>query len=161
MKCSVKKLILTAAAALVLVAAVIMTVSIIGSKPKLVLKDRETGKIYAEYELKDGETFSVSFIHSVNQSEVVDYYRRGEDGKIICYANRFHSFGAGMPESWPEYAVVETTEDGILVSNLDIELDNMTYIVGTVSDHVLEIGGQKISLRDLCGRNAEVTFELK
>lgn len=160
MKNSVKKLILTAAAALILVAAVIMIINVTDA-PELVLKNRETGHIYAKYDFDYGQVFSVSFIHSVNQSEVVDYYRRGEDNKIICFANRFHSFGAGMPESWPDGAVVENDGDGILVSNLNIELDDMTYIVGTVSDHILELDGQKISLRDLCGKNAEVTFELK
>jgi hypothetical protein len=30
--------------------------------------------------------------------------------------------------------------------------------VGTVSDHILYINGQAISLRELCGRNAHITI---
>ena len=160
MKSLTKRLMLIAAAALLTVAAVILIKGAFGGK-KLVLKDRESGKVYAEYRVKEDDVFSVSFIHSVNQSEVTDYYKCDENGKIICFANRFHSFGAGMPESWPEGAVVETTADGILVSNLNIVFDDMTYIVGTVSDHILNINGTDISLRDLCGKNAEVIFKIK
>lgn len=160
MKNSVRKLILTAAATFILVAAAIMIFDAV-KPPKLVLKDRESGQVYEKYEINENDVFSISFIHSVNQSEVVDYYRCGKGNKIICFANRFHSFGAGMPESWPEEAVVEMTDDGILVSNLHIEFDDMTYIVGTVSDHILEIGGKKISLRDLCGKNSEVIFKIE
>ena len=38
-------------------------------------------------------------------------------------------------------------------------MDHLQYIVGTVSDHWLVVnGGQQISLRDLCGKNAVVSF---
>ena len=160
MKSSSKKLMMIAAAALLTVAAVILIKGVTGGK-KLVLSDRETGRIYARYAINEDDVFSVSFIHSVNQSEVIDYYKCDKDGKILCFANRFHSFGAGMPESWPEGAVVQTTDDGILVSNLNIVFDDMTYIVGTVSDHILNINGRDISLRELCGKNSEVTFKIK
>ncbi len=160
MKSSFKRLVLIAAAALITVAAVILIKGACGSK-KLVLQDRENGKIYAEYAVNEDDVFFVSFIHSVNQSEVVDYYKCDESGKIICFANRFHSFGAGMPESWSDGVVTEITDDGILVSNLNIVFDDITYIVGTVSDHILNINGKDISLRELCGKNAEVTFKIK
>jgi hypothetical protein len=33
--------------------------------------------------------------------------------------------------------------------------------VGTVSDHILYIGDEQISLRDRCGRNAHITVWVK
>ena len=158
MRSSVRKLIWVAAAAFLLVAAVAL--SLHQHIPSLVLVDRESGKTFASFSFDDDDTFSVSFIHSVNQSAVTDYYRRGEDDSFILYATHFHAYGAGMPESWPEGAVVETSPAGIHVSNLHIVLPDVTYIVGTVSDHTLTIGDETISLRDLCGRNAEVLFTL-
>ncbi len=154
---SVKKRIGTAAAAFILVAA--LTIILTMRPPALVLQDAETGKVYARYTLADADSFSVTFIHSVNQSPVTDYYRR-EGKELILYATRFHAFGAGIPESWPEGARVETSPDGIYVTNLHIALPDVTYIVGTVSDHTLNIGGEAVSLRDLCGKNAEVLFKL-
>ncbi len=154
-----KKTVLIIAAAFITVAAIVLTIA--NNKPALVLSDPDTGKVYAEFQFDYDDTFSVSFIHSVNQSEVVDYFKRGDDNKLICFKNKFHSFGAGMPESWPDGAKVETTSDGIVVSNLNIELDDVTYVVGTVSDHIFTVNDKTISLLKLCGKNSEVLFELK
>ena len=51
----------------------------------------------------------------------------------------------------------------MIMSGFDIKLEPLLYRVGTVSDHILTLSdGTRISLRDLCGRNARVgfTFEL-
>ncbi len=131
------------------------------SSPSLVLREASTGKRFACYPFPAGSTFSVTFVHSVNQSPVTDYYRGQEDNSLLCYATKFHAYGAGIPESWPENAKVETSTDGIYVSNLHILLPDVTYIVGTVSDHTLTIGDADISLRELCGKNAEVLFKIE
>ena len=158
MHSTVKKLIWTAAAAFILVAALLIISAL--RPPALILQDADSGKEYARFPFEENDSFSVTFIHSVNQSPVSDYYRRGENNQLICYATKFHAFGAGIPESWPEGAKVETSPDGIFVTNLHIVLPDVTYIVGTVSDHTLVIGEETVSLRDLCGRNAEVLFTL-
>ena len=156
MHVSVKKLIWTAAAAFILVAALALFLH----TPSLVLKDAETGKTIARFPLSDTDTFSVTFVHSVNQSPITDYYKKGEGNALLLFATKYHAYGAGIPESWPEDAHVETSTEGIYVSNLHITLPEVTYIVGTVSDHTLQIGDTTISLRDLCGKNAEVLFKL-
>ena len=81
MKFLFKKTVLTVVAAFVLVAAIVL---IINSKPTLVLSDKDTGKVFASFDFDYGDTFSISFIHSVNQSEVVDYFKRGKQNKLIC-----------------------------------------------------------------------------
>ncbi|MBE7062164.1 MAG: DUF1850 domain-containing protein [Clostridia bacterium] len=159
MHSSLKKRTWVAAAAFILVAAA--CVSFLVRPTRLILQDVETGKTYASYRLRENDTFSVTFVHSVNQSPVTDYYRKGDGNTFILYATKYHAYGAGIPESWPEDAVMETSADGIYVTNLHIVLPDVTYIVGTVSDHTLVIGDETVSLRDLCGRNAEVLFKLK
>lgn len=155
---SAKKMLWTVAAAFLIVAALAMFLK--PNDPTLTLRDAESGKVYARYPLKETDTFSITFVHSVNQSPVTDYFRRGENNQLVCYATKFHAFGAGIPESWPEGAKVETSGDGIYVSNLHIIVPDVTYIVGTVSDHTLVIGDKTVSLRALCGQNAEVIFSL-
>ncbi len=159
MRSSVKKLVWVAAAALIVVAAVALLLHR-NDVPSLRLTDRENGREYARFDLNENETFSITFIHSVNQSPVTDYYRREKD-TFVLYATKFHAYGAGIPESWPEGAIVETSTDGIYVHNLHIPFSDFTYIVGTVSDHTLIIGTESVSLRQLCGKNAEVLFTLK
>ncbi len=158
MRCFPKKRILSVAAALFVVAAVAIVLT--PKESHLILSDRETNQIYARFPFTESTSFSVTFIHSVNQSPVVDYYKKGAGNSLLLYATKFHAFGAGMPESWPADAKVETSADGIFVSNLHMTLPDVTYIVGTVSDHVLEIDGETFSLRDLCGKNTEVLFKL-
>ena len=157
---TVKKLIISAAAVAILAAAAVLMINHL-KKSQLVLSDAESGKIYAKYSFSDGDVFCISFIHSVNKSEVIDYYRKGENNKLICFATKFHSFGAGIPTQFPDYAKIEISNDGIYVSNLDITLDDVTYIVGTVSDHILTVNGQEISLRELCGKNSHVVFKIE
>ena len=158
MRCFSKKRILSVAAALLVVAAVVIV--LIPKEHHLILCDRETKQIYARFPFTENTSFSVTFIHSVNQSPVVDYYKKGTGNSLLLYATKFHAFGAGIPESWPSDAEVSTSADGIFVSNLHLILPDVTYIVGTVSDHVLEIDGKTFSLRELCGKNTEVLFKL-
>ena len=53
------------------------------------------------------------------------------------------------------------SKDGVTVSGLDIRQKAVTYIVGTVYDHVLHLGGENIVLNELCGKNAEITLKIR
>ena len=158
---SVKLKRLAAAAAIVIVAAVAVILWLNPHGQRLVLTDSGSGKVYAAYPVSDGDTFSVTFIHSVNKTPVSDVYEvRG--GSIILSGTVYYSFGAGVPDELAEGEKLSIREDGAMViTGMDKNLDGVVYAVGTVSDHVLELGGEEISLRDLCGRNSKVRFEIR
>lgn len=125
---------------------------------RLVLQDADTGQVYAAYPLKQGEEFSITFIHSVNQTPVTDCYDVDESGMIFLRKTIYYGFGAGVPSDLDPKTTL-TYEEGthaMVVSGLDQEIPDFYIFVGTVSDHTLAIGGQEISLRDLCGRNTKV-----
>ena len=149
------------AAAIVIVAAVAVILWLLPRGERLVLSDRESGRVYAEYPVSDGDTFSVTFVHSVNKTPVSDVYEvRG--GSIVLTGTVYYSFGAGVPDTLAEGEKLTVREDGAMViTGMDKNLDGVVYAVGTVSDHVLELGGEEISLRDLCGRNSKVRFEIR
>ena len=148
------------AAVVLLTAAVAVIFALPDNSPKLVICDRESGKAYAELDISDGEEFSVSFIHSVNITEVVDVYFV-DGGTIVCDKCIYSSFGAGMPTEWEENWQVSYEGDKITLSGLDVRREEVTYIVGTVYDHILDYRGEKIVLNELCGKNAEITFKIK
>ena len=127
---------------------------------ELVLSDGRTGAEYARYPMRDGDTFSVGFIHSVNKSPLTDFYEV-RDGSIFVEKTIYYGFGAGVQTEIEEGQTLEYGEDGsMIVSGFDKEIPDLLYIVGTVSDHTLRInGGEEISLRDLCGRTALVRFQ--
>lgn len=147
-------------AVVVLTAAVAVIFAMSADSTELVICDRESRKVYARYELQDGEEFSVSFIHSVNITEVTDVYFADGD-YIVCDKCIYSSFGAGMPTEWEEDWNVSYEGDKITISGLDIKQKEVTYIVGTVYDHVLHIGGKDVVLNELCGKNAEITLKIR
>lgn len=138
-------------AALVLIFALLST-------PCLVLREGESGRVIAAYPLANGEEFSITFIHSVNQSPVTDVYQLRGD-RIYVVRTVYYAFGAGVQTELGEGESLEYGPDGsMIVSGIDRPIEGLSYIVGTVSDHVLAIGGKQISLRELCGQNTTVRF---
>lgn len=128
--------------------------------PQLVLTNNETGEKYATYPLTDG-TFSVTFVHSVNKSPVSDIYEV-RDGVIYMTSTVYYGFGAGVPDEIPADQTLTFGDNGeMIITGMDLKIDDLVYVVGTVYDHILEINGEEINLKDLCGRNNPVKFEIK
>jgi hypothetical protein len=154
-----KKWLITGAAVMVTIAASAFIIWCLSS-PYLILENGDTGKVISAYPVKNGEEFSVTFIHSVNKSPVTDVYEiRG--GRIYVVRTIYYAFGAGVQTEIEEGQTLEYGQDGsMIVSGFNRRMDNLSYIVGTVSDHTLKIGDESVSLRELCGRNATVRFSL-
>ena len=126
----------------------------------LVLYDSDSSKRYITEKAENGLMFSVEFIHSVNQTPVKDTYII-ENGEIRAFSTTYRSFGAGVQTALQEGQKITYDDNGnMIITGFDISYDPLRYIVGTVSDHILYINGEEISLRDTCGRNARVVFEI-
>jgi hypothetical protein len=148
---------LTGAAIVVTITASVFLL-FINSTPCLILKNGDTGQVISAFPVEDGEEFAVTFIHSVNQSPVTDVYQIRK-GAIYVTRTIYYAFGAGVQTQLEEGQRLEYGEDGaMIISGFNRRLDSLSYIVGTVSDHILQVGGEKISLRALCGRNTTVQF---
>lgn len=120
----------------------------------------ENGKLYFKENIKLGTEFSIKFIHSVNKSPVIDYYKVKKDG-IYVDKTLYYDFGAGVQTQLEENQKLEFTDDGaMLVSGFDKKITDLAYVVGKVSDHELTIGEKKYSLTKLCGKGAYVSFQL-
>ena len=151
---------MAAAAILVVAAAAILAVFLL-REPKLVLSNDESGKVYARLPLRNGDSFSVTFRHSVNKSDVTEIYqRRGRE--IWLTGCVYYGFGAGVAEVLEPGWTLENGDNGeMIIGNIEMKMNDLTYIVGTVYDHILEINGERIILNDLCGKNAKVHFSIK
>ena len=124
----------------------------------LVLRNGDTDEVITEFRVKEGDEFSVTFIHSVNQYPLTDVYQI-KDHKIYVVRTIYNNFGAGVQTEIEEGQTLEINENGeMVVSGFDMEMPYLSYIVGTSSDHTLTINGEEISLRDTCGRNCKVSF---
>lgn len=154
---------MSAAAILLLIAAAAFLIPRAGYY--LTVRERDTGRLYARYRIGEGDRFSVTFIHSVNNYPLTDIYEI-EEKNIYVEETVYCSFGAGVQtELNPGEVLDKVYVDrpdyqgwAMVIRNIHQLRNNVGYIVGTVSDHVLTVDGQDVSLRDLCGRNAAVRF---
>ena len=154
-----KKRLIAAAVLMTVITAAAFLVNLFSSD-FLVLYDSDTGKRYITEKAKDGFSFSVEFVHSVNQTPVKDAYII-ENGEIRALSTTYRSFGAGVQTALEEGQTMTYDQEGnMVITGFDITYDPLRYIVGTVSDHILEMNGEEISLRNMCGRNARVVFEI-
>ena len=148
------------AAIMVVVIAAILTFNY-RSGDDLVLRNGDTNEEFARFRVSEGDEFSVTFIHSVNQYPLTDVYQI-RDHKIYVVRTIYNNFGAGVQTEIEEGQTLEINENGeMVVSGFNLEMPWLSYIVGTVSDHTLTLHDKKISLRELCGRNCKVAFSVE
>ena len=151
---------------LIAAAAVMLTITAVAfsliflSADYLILYDYDTDKLHITEKADEGMMFSIEFIHSVNQTPVRDTYVI-ENGEIRAHSTLYRSFGAGVQTALEGDQIMTYDDEGnMIITGFDITYDPLIYIVGTVSDHILTLDGEEISLRDTCGRNAKVVFEI-
>lgn len=131
------------------------------SKRTLVLTDEDTGQVYYELTLKDGDQFSVSYTHSVHLTKVTETYEvRNTD--IYVVAAKFYTFGAGMQTDYPEGVTYSYDEDGAInLTGYNTLCKDLIYCVSKLYDHTLSYNGQEYSLGAICGKGSLVRFEIK
>lgn len=156
-----RKISVAAVVAIVITAVMFCLNSCEDKGDELVLCYSENDEVIETFFVEEGDEFSVEFIHSVNKSPVKDVYVIRE-GKIFVDRTIYSTFGAGVQTEILEGQTLSYDEQGnMIVSGFNMEFPKVECIVGTVYDHVLEIGGESISLTELCGKNAFVYFELR
>ncbi len=152
-----KRLITAAVLMLIITAAAVFIKT--ASVTYLVLYNADTGERYITEKAEEGMMFSVEFIHSVNKTPVKDTFII-ENGEIRAYSTLYRSFGAGVQTALEGNQKMTYDEQGnMIITGFDITYDPLRYCVGTVSDHILTLGGEEISLRNMCGRSERVVFE--
>ena len=82
-------------------------------KMELIIYDQDTGDEYARTEVKDGDQFTVQWVHSVEQETWQEILEINKQGEIVLIETRFRSFGSGVPSSKEDGNVY--FEDGFLV----------------------------------------------
>jgi len=133
---------------------------LLANSTRLLLMDERTGEEIKSFIMEDNGYFSISFVHSVNQSPIEEVYQVRKN-HIYLVSSRFKSFGAGVVAEIPEGLIFERLEDGWMqITGFNLKIDYLAYVVGTVSDHILHIDRKDYSLRELCGQNRFILITL-
>lgn len=133
---------ITAASFLVL-AIIILNVPMFN---RFTISNGKTGNVVYIDSISNAEEFVVSFRHSVNRTPVNEFIKI-QGNKFIVYKTTFYSYGAGMPEFDAQSKQKVSIKDGLVqIENIERELENFTYMVGTYADHTLSYKGKSMKL---------------
>lgn len=105
--------------------------------------------------------FYISFTHSVNKTQVNEYYRI--DGKkFIVYKTTFYSYGAGMPDgSENPNALMKFKDGAVEIDNINREFDQFSYMVGTIANHTLNTEIESFKLEKYVEPQESALFKIK
>lgn len=109
------------------------------------------GRVVFLARVAPGDTFTLSFIHSVEKSEVTDYFRIDDDHRIILYETEFGSLNTGLPAVVSEGEIFERTDRGFRLSNPGRVLPEIQLWVHRDYGGTLAISGTVVSLPTLAG----------
>lgn len=129
-----------AVAIIAVIAAALFIISHAGWR--LVIRDGQTGRAYASYPVKEGESFGLGFIHSVNKSPLIDVFYI-EDKEIWEEETIYYSFGAGVQTELNPGERLDYGEDGaMIISDIHKQFPNGSLVcsVGVASDRTLLLG---------------------
>ena len=155
-----------AATALCVVAVILALVAISGrflfADPVqcVVMTNAETDEVYFQQPLEADGVFSVSYIHSVNKSNVEEYYRL-EDDELYLFRARYRAFGAGVATELEEGQTLSYEDGYMIIENIHYQIPDLVYRVGTVSDPLIHIGTQTWHMKDLAPPLTSVRFTIQ
>ncbi len=111
--------------------------------------------------LDDYRNFHISFLHSVNRTPVNEFYKI-DGNKFIVYKTTFYSYGAGMPDGSDNPDIHMTFKEGMVeINDIDRELKEFTYMVGTYADHTLHTDSISIKLEKFIEPQQPAVFQIK
>ena len=110
-----------------------------------------TGRVVLLKRVAPGDTFTLSFVHSVEKSEVTDYFRIDDDHRIILYQTEFGSLNTGLPAVVSGGEVFERTDRGFRLSNLNRVLPEIQLWVHEDYGGSFAMDGRVVSLPALAG----------
>jgi len=126
--------------------------------PYLVLTNAVTNQVLFITRLYEGETFSISHIHSLNQSPVREIYEI-RDGQIVLISLEFETVGAGMPEGLePGQTLARLETGGLRIDGFERAMTDLHLLIGHTAQHTLHIGDLSIPLDTLDRGGQSVQF---
>jgi len=139
------KKILIAGAALLLVAALLLPLRVLEVRAV-----RGDALLFVR-SVRPGDTFSLSFIHSVEKSPVRDDFKIDEQYRIVLYQTAFRSLNTGLPTEVSDGERWVRAGGEFRITGRHRVLPEIRLPVDGPSANTLETGGRRILLPALAG----------
>lgn len=130
---------------------------------KLSFYDTKTNKKITSIDINKQATFSISFIHSVNKTNIIDYYSFDNNNSIILDKTNYKSFGAGVPTEINNTETFKKENDGsYTIENINKNLGTITLYLSDIYEHILKINEEReYHLWDLIGKRELVEIKIE
>jgi hypothetical protein len=109
-------------------------------------------------DVKSGDRFSITYIHSVNKSPIEDQFIIDDEYNIALSKSIFKSFGAGVPSTFDDCGRFEFFDDRIEVSYDNRVIGKLALRIGTIADHRFMMCGKNIKLNEISEPQSCVCF---
>ena len=108
----------------------------------LIVQSQEDQTVYNEVtHLKAEDTFTISWIHSVEKTPWREVYQLTDEGDLLLIETAFQSFGAGVPHQ----KGTMTVEDGeVVIRDINEQLSVFRWIHSQNVDFELEVNGSVV-----------------
>jgi hypothetical protein len=118
-------------------------------QPHFTIRNTITNELLFITEFQDGESFLISYIHSLHQTPIIEEYKR-YNGELVLVSVEFESLGAGLPDIL-EYGQTLTHLEtgGMRVDGLHRTISDLHILIGHNTYHTLHIADQHFLLESL------------
>lgn len=127
----------------------------------LVIVNKKTGDILYCTKVKPGDTYTITYTHSINKSPVDDVFEIQQDYSIMLKKTVFRAFGVGIPSETVGDQVMNIFDDRIEIDNINMPVKEHLVFVGLIADHRFTVHNQQIHLNKLIEPQQTVQFEVR
>jgi hypothetical protein len=114
-------------------------------RAELLVVDSKANRVLLRTPVRPGDSFTLSYLHSVAKSRVTGTFEVTRDYEISVKETTFGSFGPGLPDVRPgdDYEV----KGGVIrLKNLSQTFPELSFFVHPYTEHRLEIRGRALDV---------------
>lgn len=131
-------------------------------KRALVFKYKNTSQIMAYLPVQKQDHFSISYIHSIHLTPVIEEYDVKKNDKIIQTKETYENFGIGMPNNAIGDEIFTHKGKKYIISNMHRIFPFIDLRVGQViSNHTLIYGGHHYPIANYTGKGTWTRLQVQ
>jgi hypothetical protein len=120
------------------------------------------GRLLFAVPISPGESFEITFTHSLNLSPITDVVEWTGEG-LIVRKSIFKTFGAGVPVPSDGIGeeLVRRADGSYELTGIDKPMDSISILTSSIPNHSITFDGHEFFLLELAGTGEQVVVEVK
>jgi hypothetical protein len=129
-------------------------------RAELLVVDSKANRVLLRTPVRPGDSFTLSYLHSVAKSRVTGTFEVTRDYEISVKETTFGSFGPGLPDVRPgdDYEV----KGGVIrLKNLSQTFPELSFFVHPYTEHRLDVRGRTLDLSKVVVAGTRVAITVR